>query len=70
MTRMQLLGSSRVFIASVLFLFAFFYGPKLSNLYTPLSHWATYAIATGTVFQVVSSIGQDEQAKPVADACD
>jgi hypothetical protein len=37
----QLLGSLLVIIASLLFLFAFFYEPNLNNLYTPLSHWGT-----------------------------
>jgi hypothetical protein len=55
---MQLLGSILIVIASLLFLLAFFYEPKLSNLYTPLSHWGTYAIAVGTVFHVVSSVSQ------------
>ena len=36
---------------------AFFYEPHLSNLHTPLSHWGTYAIATGAVLHVVSSVG-------------
>jgi len=58
---MQLLGSLLVFIASLLFLVAFFYEPKLNDLYTPLSHWGTYAIAVGTLFHLLSSVGQNKQ---------
>lgn len=58
---MQLLGSLLVFIASFLFLFAFFYEPKLNDLYTPLSHWGTYSIAVGTLLHVISSLGQEKQ---------
>ncbi len=54
----QLFGSLLVFVASVLFLFAFFYEPKLYNLYTPLSHWGTYLVSMGTLLHVVSSIRQ------------
>src|SRR6516164_4420732 len=54
---MQLLDSLFIFVASFLFLMAFFYEPHLSNLHTPLSHWGTYAIATGAVLHVVSSVG-------------
>src|SRR5829696_2123370 len=51
---LQLLGSLLIFSASVLFVIAFFYEPNLSDLDTPLSHWATYTIAAGTVLHVVS----------------
>jgi len=54
----QLLGSLFFFAASFLYLSAFFYEPKLSNLYTPLSHWGTYLIAAGAVLHVVSGVGQ------------
>jgi len=51
---MQLLGSLLIFVASFLFMIAFFYEPTLSDLHTPLSHWGTYTIATGAVLHVVS----------------
>jgi len=51
---LQLLGSLLIFFASVLFVIAFFYEPHLSDLDTPLSHWATYTIAAGAVLHVVS----------------
>ena len=54
----QLLGSLFIFAAPVLYLSAFFYEPKLSNLYTPLSHWGTYLIAAGAILHVVSGAGQ------------
>ena len=55
---MQLLGSLLIFVASFLFLIAFFYEPGLSDLHTPLSHWGTYTIATGALLHVISSVGQ------------
>src|SRR6266850_7717396 len=54
---LQVLGSLLVLSAPVLFLVAFFYEPKLSNLRTPLSHWGTYAIVTGTLLHLLSSAG-------------
>ena len=54
----QLLGSFFIFAAPVLYLCAFFYEPKLTNLYTPLSHWGTYLIFAGAILQVVSGVGQ------------
>ena len=55
---LQLLGSLLIFVASFLFLIAFFYEPNLSDLHTPLSHWGTYTIAAGAVFHVVSGMRQ------------
>src|SRR5262245_20458887 len=55
---LQLLGSLFIFVASLLYLAAFFYEPKLSNLYTPLSHWGTYAIVAGVVLHVASGAQQ------------
>ena len=52
---MQVLGSLLIFTASVLFLIAFFYEPHLRNLHTPLSHWGTYTIATGSLLHVISA---------------
>src|ERR1051325_2265397 len=54
----QLLGSLLIVAASFLFLIAFFYEPNLSNLHTPLSHWGTYAIATGVLLHVVAACGK------------
>ena len=53
---LQLLGSLFIFTASVLFLIAFFYEPHLRDLHTPLSHWGTYTIATGSVLHVISGL--------------
>jgi len=55
---MQLLGSLLIFIASLLFVIAFFYEPGLSDLHTPLSHWGTYTIATDAVLHVISGVRQ------------
>ena len=56
---MQLLGSLLIFVASLLFLIAFFYEPGLRDLHTPFSHWGTYTIATGAVLHVVSGVRFD-----------
>ena len=53
---LQLLGSVLIFAASVLFLVAFFYEPRVIDLHTPLSHWGTYTIATGAILHVVSGV--------------
>jgi hypothetical protein len=58
---MQLLGSLLIFVASFLFLIAFFYEPNLNNLHTPLSHWGAYTIATGAVLHVVSGVREIPQ---------
>lgn len=55
---LQLLGSGLILIATLLFIAAFFYEPRLSNLYTPLSHWGTYTIVAGIVFHLLSGLGQ------------
>ena len=52
----QFLGSLLIFVASFLFLIAFFYEPNLSNLHTPLTHWGTYTITAGTLLHVVSGV--------------
>jgi energy-coupling factor transporter transmembrane protein EcfT len=59
---LQVIGSVLIFVASLLFIAAFFYEPKLSNLYTPLSHWGTYTIVAGIALHLVSSIGQKKEA--------
>lgn len=56
---MQVVGSLLIFAAPFLFTVAFFYEPNLSKLHTPLSHWGTYAIATGALLHVVSSVRQE-----------
>jgi hypothetical protein len=57
----QQLGSLLIFVASLLFLIAFFYEPSLSNLHTPLSHWGTYTIAAGALLHVVSGLGSGKE---------
>lgn len=56
---LQVLGSSLIVLASVLFVVAFFYEPGLRDLHTPLSHWGTYTILAGTIFHVFSGIRQN-----------
>jgi hypothetical protein len=56
---LQLLGSLLIFTSSILFFIAFFYEPHLAQLRTPLSHWGTYTIATGTVFHVLSQFSHE-----------
>jgi len=57
---LQLAGSGLTFLASFLFIVAFFYEPGLKDLHTPLSHWGTYCIATGVVFHFLSGIDQKQ----------
>jgi FtsH-binding integral membrane protein len=52
---LQWLGSGLIVTASLLFIAAFFYEPKLENLYTPLSHWGAYTIVAGTFCHLLSS---------------
>ncbi|HEX8068494.1 MAG TPA: hypothetical protein VF546_00985 [Pyrinomonadaceae bacterium] len=59
---LQLLGSALIFIASLLFVAAFFYEPRLANLYTPLSHWGAYTIAAGIVLHLLSGVSQSKAA--------
>ena len=59
---LQLLGSLLIFVASVLFLVAFFYEPNLGDLHTPLSHWGTYTIAAGALFHVISGVRHNPDA--------
>ncbi len=57
---LQLLGSGFILAASLLFIAAFFYEPGLSNLYTPLSHWGAYTIVSGTIFHLLSGMGEGD----------
>lgn len=59
---LQVFGSGLIMIASFLFIVAFFYEPSLRDLYTPLSHWGMYSIVAGTVFHLLSGIGQKKEA--------
>ena len=59
---LQLFGSLLIGVASVLFIVAFFYEPRLSDLYTPLTHWGTYTILTGTLLHLFSG-AQDATAR-------
>jgi hypothetical protein len=59
---LQWLGSSLIVLASLLFIAGFFYEPKLTNLYTPLSHWGTYTIVAGTLFHLISGVQQKSAA--------
>lgn len=53
----QVLGSILLVTATILFLVAFFYEPRLPGLYTPLSHWGTYAIVAGTFLHLIGVAG-------------
>lgn len=55
---LQGLGSALIVLSSVLFIAAFFYEPRLADLYTPLSHWGTYTILAGTLCHLLSGAGQ------------
>jgi hypothetical protein len=58
----QLLGSGLLVAAPVLYIAAFFYEPGLGGLYTPLSHWGTYAVAGGVALHLLSGAGGGRQA--------
>lgn len=59
---LQLSGSGLIFLASFLFIAAFFYEPGLRDLDTPLTMWGAYAIVAGTVFHLLSGIRAEEVA--------
>jgi len=58
---LQLLGSTLLTVAPVLFTIGFFYEPHLQGLYAPLSKKAIIMLAVGTLLHVVSGVkeGQD-----------
>ena len=55
---LQLLGSILITLASLLLILAFFYDTTRGDLRAPLSHWGIYAIAVGTLFHLLSSVGE------------
>lgn len=54
---MQLIGSLFITIASALFVYAFFYEPNLSGLYTPVSRNGIFLTAIGTLLHLLSGVG-------------
>ena len=54
---LQMLGSALIVVATILFVAAFFYEPKLADLETPLTHWGMYAIFAGTFLHVLVGLG-------------
>jgi hypothetical protein len=63
---LQLLGSTLLVISSILLLGAFFYEPKLMNLYTPLSHWGMYTVLAGTLLHLFSDAGHGKDLRSIA----
>jgi hypothetical protein len=57
---LQLLGSLMITVASLLFIVAFFQEPKLTGLYTPLSHKGMYLIAVGMLLHLFSSANESQ----------
>ena len=57
---LQLLGSLMITAAPILFIVAFFQEPKLTDLYTPLSHKGMYLIAVGTLLHLFSSANESQ----------
>ena len=53
----QWFGSILIVSASLLFVPAFFYDSTRGDLRSPLSHWAVYAIALGTLSHLFSGAG-------------
>jgi hypothetical protein len=58
---LQVLGSVMITVASILFVIAFFYEPRLTGLYTPLSHKGMYLITIGTLLHFFSGINAQEK---------
>jgi hypothetical protein len=54
---LQLVGSVLITIASVLFVYAFFQEPVLTNLYTPYSRRGIFMLVGGTLLHLISSLG-------------
>ena len=54
---MQLIGSLFITVASALFVYAFFYEPNLSGLYTPVSRNGIFLTAIGTLLHLLSGVG-------------
>ncbi|HEY5444689.1 MAG TPA: hypothetical protein VIJ87_09515, partial [Pyrinomonadaceae bacterium] len=58
---MQLIGSLFITIASALFVYAFFYEPNLSGLYTPVSRNGIFLTAIGTLLHLLSGVGMGSE---------
>lgn len=58
---LQILGSAFITIASILFMIAFFYEPKLDRLYAPLSLCGMILIAVGTLLHLLSGVKEARQ---------
>lgn len=58
---LQKTGSIMITVATVLFVIAFFYEPRLTELQTPLSLAGTILIATGTLLHLFSGAGRSGQ---------
>ncbi|MDQ5844265.1 MAG: hypothetical protein M3539_03130, partial [Acidobacteriota bacterium] len=55
--------STLIVLATVLFIVAFIYEPRMNALETPFSHRAMYSIFAGTLLHVLSGIGKTSRAK-------
>ncbi len=58
---LQLIGSILITVATLLFIIAFFYEPRLEDLHTPLSLAGTITIAVGTLLHLFSGVGRGEK---------
>lgn len=56
---LQIAGSVLITIAPVLFTIAFFYEPRLEDLYAPLSKTGIILLAVGTLLHFVSGVKAD-----------
>ena len=57
---LQLLGSLLITVASVLFVYAFFQEPSLTNLYTPYSRKGIFMLVGGTALHLFASINSEQ----------
>jgi hypothetical protein len=60
---LQAMGSVLITVATLLFIVAFFYEPRLEDLNTPLSLAGTITIATGTLLHLFSGVGGSKTLK-------
>jgi len=57
---LQLLGSLLITVASLLFVYAFFQEPMMTNLYTPYSRKGIFMLVGGTALHLFASINSKQ----------
>ena len=57
---LQLIGSLMITTASVLFVIAFFYEPRLAGLSNPFSSNGMFVLVAGVLIHLIGSVGKDD----------